>query len=222
MPRKRIVLESLDPHSEKAKKLLALEELASQIRAPIVELAIMIDQVLSWIIATYFCPQEDRRSQFYSLILHGSPPALTLGRKVDVFAEMLKLSRSDLLEKHPDLVEGLRSIAACRNKAAHWRVDASDEFLSLDLHDTIKLLPFEGAEAEPLTVTIEEVEAKKVEWLEIYEDLVEVGDVVMQRSSPAGPRVKISGADEDADQKPTDEAERIGTDILEWLDERGE
>ena len=78
-----------DPETPKGRKRQALDSLATKIRAPFLDRAITIEGLLTWIIGYHFCPEEERRILFYSLVINR--PAFNLNMKINVFDRILKL-----------------------------------------------------------------------------------------------------------------------------------
>jgi hypothetical protein len=191
MPRKRLILERIDPESEKGKKLVQLDSIIRDTRAPFLDLAIRTEQVLSWTIALYFCPDEDRRTDLYQLVLHRGPPYLSMSRKIDVLKAMLELSHPQAPRERQRLTRRLEKMNGFRNKIAHWRVDTSDQALDRALQGEIRLVPSEGSAKKPELLTRRNLSAKKKEWLATYDDLVAMCNELLRRASGEGGLAEI-------------------------------
>ena len=63
-------MEIIDGKSELGRQLKQLDELAKDIRGSILEQAIWIERLIENIISWHFCPEEDKRYQFFSFVIN--------------------------------------------------------------------------------------------------------------------------------------------------------
>ena len=193
MPKRRIVWKHIELDSDAGQRMGQVDSLAQEILWPFLSTAIRIDHVLFWIIAMYFVPDEKRRAEFYSLVLHKEPPALGFRHKIQVVKGILDASYREPLEPKRKLIKQLDDIRQFRNKIAHWEVDRSEEAMARVQANEIRLVPYEGSKRDPEVLTKEEANAKAQQWVEVFHELTQVGNVVIERSSETATQVKESG-----------------------------
>jgi hypothetical protein len=97
---------------------------------------IPIEEIVKDIISHHFCSEERRRLQLISLILHGRD--FTFSSSIEILERILT-SYPEVQNKYPNIRRELDKIRRLRNELAHSELDTSEEFLSKDLKDTIRL-----------------------------------------------------------------------------------
>lgn len=181
MPSKKVVVRITDAETAKGKKLQALDSLATEIRAPFLDRAITVEGLLTWIIGYHFCPEEERRSLFYSLVINR--PAFTLKTKIDVFDGILKLKYPELLDSYPKLTARLHKVREFRNLIAHAEIDRSDKFLSKNVDDAIRLIYHQAGTRKTKLVTTRDIGKKLAECSSVILALVALYDDIVERVS---------------------------------------
>ncbi len=167
--------------SELDKQLTQLFQLAQEIRAPFLEQAIFIEKIIEDIIAQHFCPEENRRALFFSLVINGTD--LTFLSKIEILERLLQLCYPDLSGKHPKLIDELQKIRRFRNRIAHAMLDSSDAFLAHKYTDRIQLTYHEDGQTKHQVVTVSERDERLKECSKVVKELVEIQEGIIKGAS---------------------------------------
>jgi hypothetical protein len=161
------------------RELKAVSDLSAEIRGRFLDLAIWVEVILCDIIARHFCPDEDRYSLFYSLIMND--PGLTFSTKSRVFKNTLEHCYPHLLDAHPHVIRQLEKMRRYRNRLAHSLVDTSEPVLSKGYKDRIQLIYYEKGRMKQEVITIKQSRTKLVEASACIRELVAVQEEVYTR-----------------------------------------
>jgi hypothetical protein len=101
------------------------EQVSANVRGRFLNQAVFIEMLLAEIICHHFCPDKQRRFQFFDSIVSN----MTFNTRVDVFSIILKSFYSDIEREYPDIVKQINDIRNFRNIVAHALLDTSSEFL---------------------------------------------------------------------------------------------
>lgn len=171
--------EFIDENSELVKQADVEYKLATRIRAPFLEQAIVIDRLIADIISQHFCPDEEKRTLFFSLITNGI--TLSFHASINVFEKLLKLCYPDLYEKH--LFKKLDTIRNFRNRIAHSMLDTSEEFLAKGYTDRIRLVVHMDGKQKHQTITNKDINERLGKCTEVILALVNIQKEVIIRVS---------------------------------------
>lgn len=128
-------------------------DLSKEIRGRFLDQAIPIEMLIDDIISWHFCPEETRRSLFFSLVT----PKLTFSTKIKILKTILELRYPDLLKEYLKLMGEIEKIKNLRNKFAHSMLDASEEFLEKGYDDRIRLIFYKKGEKKYLVVKVDDI-----------------------------------------------------------------
>jgi hypothetical protein len=174
-------MEPINPDNELDRQLVQLFELAQRIRAPFLELAISIEKVIEDIIAQHFCPEENRRILFFSLVINGTD--LTFSSKIRILERLLELCYPDIIKKYPKLIDEIQKVRRFRNRIAHAMLDSTETFLSQKHTDRIQLTYHEDGQTKHQIITIPEKNVRLKEGLKVLMALNEIQEEVIKRVS---------------------------------------
>lgn len=135
-------------------QLTHLFQLAKDIRASFLEQSIFIEKIIEDILAHHFCPEEDRRNLFFSLVINGTD--LTFDSKICIFDKLLRLRYPDIIESNNKLIDELHKIRRFRNRLAHAMLDTSPDFLAKEYKDRIQLIYYEDGRKKQQVITTTE------------------------------------------------------------------
>ncbi len=96
-------------------------------RSQIIYEATAIEGQIESIIASHYCPDEERHLSFISLLFNRAE--VPLSKKIEILEVLLKDHYPDLLEELPGLINKLDSIRRLRNKFAHAELLLDEEKL---------------------------------------------------------------------------------------------
>ena len=173
-------MEIIDGKSELGRQLKQLDELAKDIRGSILEQAIWIERLIENIIAWHFCPEEDKRYQFFSLVINGTD--ITFSSKIKILKKLLELYYPDLSQKYPKVTKELNKVRDFRNKIAHAMLDNSLEFLAHRYTDRVQLDVYQDGKEKKLVVTIMDRDEKLKECSRIALALDDIQKEVTKRT----------------------------------------
>ncbi len=162
---------------EKEKQLFHLYDLSKEIRGSFLDQAIAIEMLITDIISRHFCPEEARRSLFFSLV----PPELTFSTKIRILETILELCYPDLLEKYPTLIKEIKKIKNFRNRVAHSMLDTTEEFLKKKYNDRIGLESYKKGRKRYLILTVGEKQERLKACTPVVRALIDVQNEVIQR-----------------------------------------
>ncbi len=117
--------------------------------------AIAIELLVGDIISRHFCPEEERHSLLFSLVINETD--LTFSSKINIFSQLLQLKYPDLLNRYPKVIDDLEKVRRFRNRIAHAMLDATEEFLGKKYEDRIQLVYYKGGEEKKQVVTEKEI-----------------------------------------------------------------
>jgi hypothetical protein len=170
-----------DAHIDKNKKLAKLNQFDAIIRGAYFSTVIPIQQLVGDIISYHFCPDEDKRKQFVSLILNSNRD-YTFSYSIDILERILLLHYADLLQEYPTLINELGKIRNYLNWLAHSMLDTSDEFLAKDLTDTIRLISYgNNGETNYRELTRTEIDERLEDCINVHFMLVYIRMEVRER-----------------------------------------
>jgi len=170
-----------DAHIDKNKQLAKLNQFDITIRGSYLSTVISIEQLISDIISYHFCPNEDKRKQFVSLILNNNRN-LVFSYSIDILERILILHYADLIQQYPNLINELRKIRNYLNWLAHSILDTSEEFLAKDLTDTIRLISYgDNGETNYRELTRTEIDERLEDCISVHFMLVYIRMEVRER-----------------------------------------
>jgi len=176
--------------NELDKQLEQLFQLAQHIRAPFLEQAIFIEKLIEDIIAKHFCPEEERRTLFFSLVINGTE--LTFSSKIDILDRLLQLCYPIVVKSYPQLINEIQKIRRFRNRVAHALLDTSETFLSHNYNDRIQLIYYEDGQTKQQVVMTTEIEERLRECTKVVKVLVEIQEKITKRESSSETLVKAA------------------------------
>jgi hypothetical protein len=157
-------------------RVSSLIKLDMVIRGSYLGHVIPIEEIVKDIVAHHFCSEERRRLQLISLILHGRDFSFSLAIEI---LEKILTSYPEVQNKYPRIVKELDKIRRFRNDLAHSELDTSEEFLSKNLKETIRL-KFYDKEGNTLyrEITRGEVDERLNNCLETTRCIVDIRNTV--------------------------------------------
>lgn len=174
-------MELVDKNSELAKRIDAQYSLSAEIRAPFLEQAIAIDRLVADIISQHFCPNEEKRNLFFSLITNGT--TITFSASINMLKTLLKVCYPDLDDKHSELIRELEKIRDFRNRIAHSMLDTSDEYLEKGYTDRIRLVFHRDGEQKHQIITKDEIRKRLAACTKVVYALIDIQKEVIARVS---------------------------------------
>jgi len=151
--------------------------LSKEIRGRFLDQAIPIEMLIDDIISWHFCPEETRRSLFFSLMA----PELTFSTKIKILKAILELRYPDLLKEHPKLIGEIKKIKKLRNKLAHSMLDSSEEFLEKRYDDRIRLIFYKKGEKKHLILKVDDIRERLKACSRVLLALVDIQKGASQR-----------------------------------------
>lgn len=148
-----IVKDEIDNELDQIKKY---EELAAKIRATFLEQAISIDSIISDIISTHFCYEEEKRAQLFSLISN----YITFSIKIKILNELLKFCYPDIIKKLPKIRTELNEIRKFRNRIVHSQLDSFFALTKKQSQDGIRVIYYENGEKKYWEITKTDINIK--------------------------------------------------------------
>lgn len=173
------MMEIIKRNSEEGKQLQQLYQLAKEIRGPYLDQAITIELLVGDIISQHFCPEEDRRNLFFSLVIS----ELNFFAKIRILEKLLELRYPDLVKKHPTIISELEKVRSFRNRIAHSMLDTSDEFLAKGYTDRIQLDIYKDGKRKQQVVTRAEINERLATCTRLVLVLRDIRKEVIQRTS---------------------------------------
>jgi len=173
-------MEIIEGNSELGRQLKQLDKLAKDIRCSILEQAIRIERLIEHIISWHFCPEEDKRYQFFSLVINETD--ITFSSKIQILKKLLKLYYLGLTQKYPKITRELNKVRDFRNKIVHAILDNSREFLAHRYTDRVQLNVYRDGKEKKLIVTIIDRDEKLKECSRITLALVDIQKEVKKRT----------------------------------------
>jgi len=171
--------EFVDKNSERQKQGMALLELAAKMRGPFLDMVIGVDRWIAFIISQHFCPEEEKRKLFLSLITNGT--TISFAASINVLEKLLKLCYPDLYDEH--LFKKLETLRRFRNTIAHSRLDVSKEFLAKGYTDRIRLVVYRDGKQKHQTITDGDILERATACVEIIDALDIIYEEVVTRVS---------------------------------------
>ena len=138
----------ISPDSPEGRQLGQLYALDESIRGRFLQQAIVTDGLIEDILATYFCPEEERRRMLRWLVF--GLAEVTFSDKISALAKLLQRAYPEVNAAHPKLEHQLTTIRKFRNRMAHAMVDTSDEFLRHGYTDRVQLTYEEGGQRKQM------------------------------------------------------------------------
>jgi hypothetical protein len=162
--------------NEKVAKVIEYDMI---IRGAYLAHVISIEGLVKDIILYHFCPDEDKRKQFISLILNGRDytPSGT-----EILEKVLDIHYHDLTQRYPKLIKDLNKIRQFRNSLAHSMLDTSDEFLAKNYTDRIRLVSNDDrGQTNYRDITRSEIDERLEDSIDIQFALVDIRVEVRDR-----------------------------------------
>jgi len=172
-------VKKLDENSALDRQLTRLWKQARDVRGLFLEQAIFIENLIGDIISWHFCPDEDRRNLFFSLIINN--PDFTFSSKIKVLRQLLKLRYPELDKKCPEVIKELEKVIKFRNKVAHRMLDSSEQFLAKKLTDRIQLVYFKDGQEKHEVVTVKDMQERLKACSRLVLTIVDIQKEVIQR-----------------------------------------
>jgi hypothetical protein len=172
-----------DKNNTRDQHLLHIFELSKKIRGSYLDNAIAIEMIIADIISNHFCPNEEKRSLFFTLVLNNS--GFNLSNKINMLKNILNLKYHDLFENHPTLFDKLNNIRIFRNKLAHSFLDTSEEYLSKNVTNQIQLEYFKNGQKLHQEITLSEINDKLAENSKTIIELVAIQKEIIDRNKIA-------------------------------------
>jgi hypothetical protein len=110
---------------EEVANVQAMQRDEGRLRGAYLSAAAWIEAILSDCIASYSCPNENRRRLFFSEVLAGGP--VMFRSKIEILASIRKAMDGTYERKSDPLIRDLASIKDLRNRFAHCHIDTSPE-----------------------------------------------------------------------------------------------
>jgi hypothetical protein len=164
------------PESPEVQKLNALFALMREIRGAFIDQAIWIDLLTTDILATFFCPNDERRSLLSSDVLTGRDA--TFSGRLETLEKIVKRWFPAFLASHAGLFNRLGKIRRLRNRLAHSHLDSSNEFMAKNYTDRIQLVFHEDGVEKTQVITVTEFHALLQECTQVVTSLVELQKLV--------------------------------------------
>jgi hypothetical protein len=169
-----------DATNDRDKKVAKVMKLDMIIRGAYLAHVIPIEELVKDIISYHFCSDEEKRKQFISLILNGRDYTFSFG--IEILEKLLDISYHDLIKRFPKLIDDLNKIRKFRNWLAHSALDTSDQFLSKNHTDKIRLISYdEIGQTNYRDISRDEIDERLEDCLDIHFDLVDIRVEVRDR-----------------------------------------
>lgn len=97
-------------------------------RSQIIYEATALEGQIENIIASHFCPDEDKHLSFVSLLFNRAE--VPFSKKIDILEFLLKQHYPDILNELPGLINKLNSVRRLRNKFAHAELVLDEDKLN--------------------------------------------------------------------------------------------
>jgi uncharacterized Fe-S cluster-containing protein len=154
------------------KRFNRITKLDHQIRAPFIVDAIIIDGLVSDIIASHFCDDTSNREELFSLVLNGGE--ISFSQKIGMLSRIMKKHYPNMLRQAPKLIDTLEKIRKFRNRMAHAMYDSSPDYVRKSRKNEIQLVFFEGGMKKTQVVTKTESRIRSDQCFAVILDLVNV------------------------------------------------
>jgi hypothetical protein len=166
----------IPPDSPEGQKLNALNILMREVRGTLIDQAIWLDVVVTDILATFFCPDRERRALLSSDVLTGRDA--TFSGRLEILEKITKRWFPDFVTSHASLFNQLGKIRRLRNRLAHSHLDTSDAFMAKGYTDRIQLVFYEDGTEKTQVITVEEYNERLKECSRVMVLLAELQTMV--------------------------------------------
>jgi hypothetical protein len=156
-----------------------LHDFANEVRGKFLTGAAWIEMLLSDIIATYFCTNEQRRPLFFSEIA----VELSLYRKTELLIKLLKQEFPTIVTSHPRLKTQLDGLRTFRNLLAHSHIDTSRSALSTRTQNEVTFIYYRNGKTERQKVTRADAQQRAKEVNQLRSTLIAIQARVMPRAT---------------------------------------
>jgi hypothetical protein len=147
-----------------------------EIRGTFIDQTIWLDVLVTDILATFFCPDKERRALLSSDVLTGRDA--TFSGRLEILEKTASRWFPAFVACHPSLFSQLGKIRRLRNRLAHSHLDTSDEFMARGYTDRIQLVFYEDGTEKTQVITIEEYNERLKECSRVMASLVELQTTV--------------------------------------------
>jgi hypothetical protein len=164
-------------------QLTRLYELTKHIRGAFMDQAIMIDVIVTAILARYFAPDADKRMLLSSDVIAG--PDSSFSSRIRLLQKIVSRSYSSFEQEHPAFCDHLDKIRRFRNRLAHAHLDTSDEFMAKGYTDRIQLVFYENGTEKTQVITVKDIDDRLKECSKVVLQLSTLQALVQQTSPTA-------------------------------------
>jgi hypothetical protein len=160
--------------NERQRKVANVMKLDMTIRGSYLAHVIPIEELVKDIISYHFCSDEDKRKEFISIVLNGSRD-YTFASGIEMLKKILNIHYSDVVTRYPKVIDDLDKIRRFRNLLVHSVLDTSDEFVTKNYDDRIRLLVYDDrGKTNPRDITRDEIDERLEDCLSVHFNLVDI------------------------------------------------